>query len=128
MTNLDTVACQVREKKEQQVGGNPVAAPLVAELEPSPTPKLPSTTVSTIFMSGSKPGEYSTSLVTLTLNPEPARHRRQAEPAPVLATEIPEPLFEVCNKNVSPNSSQTCRLNWRAVLCRVRACARVQLL
>jgi len=86
---------QVREKKEQQVGGNPVAAPLVAELEPSPTPKLPSTTVSTIFMSGSKPGEYSTSLVTLTLNPEPARHRRQAEPAPVLATEIPEPLFEV---------------------------------
>merc|ERR1719430_1317724 len=83
---------QVRQKKEQG-GGNPVAAPLVAE--PSPTPRLPSTTVSTIFMSGSKPGEYSTSLVTLTLNPEPARHRRQAEPAPVLATEIPEPLFEV---------------------------------
>merc|ERR1711936_1337109 len=55
----------------------------------------PSTTVSTIFMSGSKPGEYSTSLVTLTLNPEPARHRRHAESAPVLATEIPEPLFEV---------------------------------
>merc|ERR1719350_157250 len=85
---------QVRQKKEQG-GGNPVAAPLVAEPEPSPTPRLPSTTVSTIFMSGSKPGEYSTSLVTLTLNPEPARHRRQAEPAPVLATEIPEPLFEV---------------------------------
>jgi len=88
---------QVRQKKEQQVGGNPVAAPLVAIPEPSPTPQLPSTTVSTIFMSGSKPGEYSTSLVTLTLNPEPARHRRHAaaEPAPVLATEIPEPLFEV---------------------------------
>jgi len=83
---------QVRQKKEQG-GGNPVAAPLVAE--PSPTPRLPSTTVSTIFMSGSKPGEYSTSLVTLTLNPEPARHRRHAESAPVLATEIPEPLFEV---------------------------------
>merc|ERR1719278_2128308 len=44
---------QVRQKKEQG-GGNPVAAPLVAE--PSPTPRLPSTTVSTIFMSGSKPG------------------------------------------------------------------------
>jgi len=84
---------QVRQKKEQ--GENPVAAPLVAKPEPSPTPKLPSTTVSTIFMSGSRPGEYSTSLVTLTLNPEPARHRRQAEPAPVLATEIPQPLFEV---------------------------------
>merc|ERR1719278_1509275 len=84
---------QVRQKKEQ--GGNPVAAPLVAKPEPSPTPKLPSTSVSTIFMSGSRPGEYSTSLVTLTLNPEPARHRRQAEPAPVLATQIPEPLFEV---------------------------------
>jgi len=84
---------QVRQKKEQ--GGNPVAAPLVAKPEPSPTPQLPSTTVSTIFMSGSRPGEYSTSLVTLTLNPEPARHRRQAEPAPVLATEIPQPLFEV---------------------------------
>ena len=82
----------MRQKKEQG-GGNPVAAPLVAE--PSPTPRLPSTTVSTIFMSGSRPGEYSTSLVTLTLNPEPARHRRQAEPAPVLATEIPQPLFEV---------------------------------
>ena len=83
----------MRQKKEQ--GENPVAAPLVAKPEPSPTPKLPSTTVSTIFMSGSRPGEYSTSLVTLTLNPEPARHRRQAEPAPVLATEIPQPLFEV---------------------------------
>merc|ERR1719350_6446 len=85
---------QVRQKKEQG-SGNPVAAPLVAEPELSPTPQLPSTTVSTIFMSGSRPGEYSTSLITLTLNPEPARHRRQAEPAPVLATEIPEPLFEV---------------------------------
>merc|ERR1719209_2888687 len=84
---------QVRQKKEQ--GENPVAAPLVAKPEPSPTPQLPSTTVSTIFMSGSRPGEYSTSLVTLTLNPEPARHRRQAEPAPVLATEIPQPLFEI---------------------------------
>jgi len=84
---------QVRQKKEQ--GENPVAAPLVAKPEPSPTPKLPSTSVSTIFMSGSRPGEYSTSLVTLTLHPEPARHRRQAEPAPVLATEIPQPLFEV---------------------------------
>merc|ERR1719278_558261 len=81
------------EQKKEQGGGNPVAAPLVAE--PSPPPRLPSTTVSTIFMSGSKPGEYSTSLVTLTLNPEPARHRRHAESAPVLATEIPEPLFEV---------------------------------
>merc|ERR1719400_531965 len=83
------------EQKEQ--AGNPVASPLVAEqpLELAPTPKLPSTSVSTIFMSGSRPGEYSTSLVTLTLNPEPVRHRRHAEAAPVLATEIPQPLFEV---------------------------------
>jgi len=92
-TSLQHYLEQVREKKEQ--GGNPVAAPLVAKPEPSTTPQLPSTTVSTIFMSGSRPGEYSTSLVTITLNPEPARHRRQAEPAPVLATEIPEPLFQV---------------------------------
>merc|ERR1712083_271128 len=84
---------QVRQQKQQ--GGSPVAAPLVAEPELSPTPQLPSTTVSTIFMSGSRPGEYSTSLVTLTLNPEPARHRRHADPHPVLVTEIPETLLEV---------------------------------
>ena len=96
-TNLDAATSQVRQKKEQ--AGNPVAAPLVAEqpLELAPTPKLPSTSVSTIFMSGSRPGEYSTSLVTLTLNPEPARHRRHADPHPVLVTEIPEALLEVQN-------------------------------
>ena len=33
----------------------------------------PSTSVSTVFMSGARPGEFSTSLVTLTL---PARVRR----------------------------------------------------
>jgi len=93
-TSLQQYLEQVRQQKQQ--GGSPVAAPLVAEPELSPTPQLPSTTVSTIFMSGSRPGEYSTSLITLTLNPEPARHRRQAEPAPVFATAgIPEPLFEV---------------------------------
>merc|ERR1712066_300822 len=94
-TSLQHYLEQVRQKKEQ--AGNPVAAPLVAEqpLELAPTPKLPSTSVSTIFMSGSRPGEYSTSLVTLTLNPEPARHRRHANPHPVLVTEIPEALLEV---------------------------------
>merc|ERR1719454_2505296 len=94
-TSLQHYLEQVREKKEQ--AGNPVAAPLVAEQPPelAPTPKLPSPSVSTIFMSGSRPGEYSTSLVTLTLNPEPARHRRNADPHPVLVTEIPEALLEV---------------------------------
>merc|ERR1712088_621806 len=85
----------LEQKKEQ--AGNPVASPLVAEQPPelAPTPKLPSTSVSAIFMSGSRPGEYSTSLVTLTLNPEPARHRRHADPHPVLVTEIPKALLEV---------------------------------
>merc|ERR1711953_768979 len=94
-TSLQHYLEQVRQKKEQ--AGNPVASPLVAEqpLELAPTPKLPSTSVSTIFMSGSRPGEYSTSLVTLTLNPEPARHRRHADPHPVLVTEVPEALLEV---------------------------------
>ena len=48
------------------------AEPLVAE---------PSTSISTIFMSGTKPGEFSTSLVTVTLD---ERVRREASLAPGL--------------------------------------------
>jgi hypothetical protein len=68
------VSPQVRRQKEE----GPVAQPLVA-LEPS-TPALPSTSVSTVFMSGARPGEYSTSLVTITLGTD--RVRRAATELP----------------------------------------------
>jgi len=74
---------QVRQHK---AGGEILALPLVA-LEPS----LPTTSISTIFMSGSRPGEYSTSLMTITRTPEArARSRREAgEPGTLLVTAAP---------------------------------------
>ena len=66
-----------------------VAEPLVS---PPTTPSGPITTVSTVYMSGSRPGEYSTSLVTVTLGIEDkpseavSRHRRHIQP------DRPEPV------------------------------------
>ena len=60
-----------------------VAEPLIS---PSTTPSGPTTSVSTVYMSGSRPGEYSTSLVTVTLGLEDqtsetvSRQRRDIEP------------------------------------------------
>ena len=61
-------------------------------------PQGPTTTVSTVFMSGSRPGEFSTSLVTITLNsPESeARVRRHIRPS------VPEPVV----LSVSPETSE----------------------
>ena len=56
-------------------------------------PQGPITTVSTVFMSGSSPGEFSTSLVTITLNSPEARvrrHIRPSEPEPVMFSARPE--------------------------------------
>ena len=62
-----------------------VAKPLIA---------LPTTSVSTIYMSGSIPGQYFTSLVTILLGNEGnplERRKRQifpSEPQPVVATQM----------------------------------------
>ena len=51
----------------------------------------PSTTISTIFMSGSVPGQFSTSLVTITLAEEQERIKREVQPSlpqPVTLTKI----------------------------------------
>ena len=71
-----------------------VAAPLVAD---PPTPSIPSTTVSTIFLSESVPGEYRTSLTTLTLQPQ-ARHKRELH-SNLLVTGIPELRIEDFGQN-----------------------------
>lgn len=78
----------LEQVRQQKAGGEILALPLVA-LEPSPS--LPTTSISTIFMSGSRPGEYSTSLMTITLTPEArARRRREAvEPGTLLVTAAP---------------------------------------
>lgn len=62
---------QIRKQKIQS-SQTILAQPLIQE----PPSISPSTTVSTIYMSGSIPGEYSTSLVTITNSQE--RYRRSA--------------------------------------------------
>ena len=52
-----------------------------ATISAEPLVSQPSTSVSTIFMSGTRPGEFSTSLVTVTLG---ERVRREASLAPGL--------------------------------------------
>ena len=67
---------------------------------------LPSTSISTVYLSGSVPGQYSTSLVTLNLdeNGNPLdRRRRNAFPSllrPVVATQLAK-VEEVNNVNHS---------------------------
>jgi len=59
-------------------------------------PAIPTTSVSTMYISGSIPGEYSTSLVTITLDAEGQqldRSKRQvshSSPQPLVATLLPE--------------------------------------
>ena len=101
---------QVRQQKAQGEGPTILAQPLVQE----PPSLLPSTTVSTIFISGSRPGEYSTSLVTLSLTPETARHRREASSLPSVATVMPELPVQVRYPN-DPLTSTCYRWSCRAV-------------
>jgi len=58
---------------------------------PEPLVTIPSTSVSTVFLSGSIPGEFSTSLITITHKLE--RRRRQIAPSaphPLVATRMAE--------------------------------------
>ena len=72
----------IKQLKAEQSSPN-VAEPLVS----------PSTTISTVFMSGSVPGQFSTSLVTLTLSDESYRRKREIKPShvqPLLLTKVVE--------------------------------------
>ena len=61
-----------------------------------PLVSIQSTSVSTVYLSGSVPGQYSTSLVTIILDKEgdmPGRKKRQILPSvhqPIMATRLPE--------------------------------------
>ena len=77
---------QIQNLKKQQ-DHSIIAEPLIA---------IPSTSVSTIYLSGSIPGQYSTSLVTISLddqgNPLERRKRQifPSVPQPVVATQLVE--------------------------------------
>eukprot|EP00090_Calanus_glacialis_P001407 TRINITY_DN11001_c0_g1_i1.p1 TRINITY_DN11001_c0_g1~~TRINITY_DN11001_c0_g1_i1.p1 ORF type:complete len:482 (+),score=124.27 TRINITY_DN11001_c0_g1_i1:103-1548(+) len=76
----------IRKLKQEQLP-TIVAEPLIA---------IPTTSISTIYMSGSVPGQYSTSLITITLDEEGNpldRRRREVSPSlpqPVIATQLAE--------------------------------------
>ena len=76
----------IRKLKQEQLP-TIVAEPLIS---------IPTTSISTIYMSGSVPGQYSTSLITITLDEEGNpldRRRREVSPSlpqPVIATQLAE--------------------------------------
>jgi len=84
---------KAEEHEVQQI----VAQPLIAPEEPiEVTTQVPTTSLSTIYMSGSVPGQYSSSVITVHLGGDsPQRIKRDiapSSPLPVLSTNKPDLL------------------------------------
>ena len=98
LNNVQALQQYVSEMRKLKQESSIRAEPLVD------TSSGPSTTVSTVFMSGSQPGQYSTSLVTLTLN---NRYKRQVilAPTPSLTVEMSSSNYQHFSNSIELESS-----------------------